>query len=71
MKDGNNVSGGGRLTCPFYEELDAILGHRAASCPPIIVDSGEPQESETSCDNSPSQNQGTVYYIVLLINYAP
>ena len=40
-----------------------LLGHRAASCPPIIVDSGQPQESETSCDNSPSRTK--VLYITL------
>ena len=40
MKDGNNISGQGRKTCPFYDELDAILGTRAASCPPVVLDSG-------------------------------
>ena len=40
MRDGNNVSGTGRTTCPYYEELDAILGTRAASSPPVLLDSG-------------------------------
>ena len=34
------MSGNGRATCPFYEELDAILGTRAASCPPIVLENG-------------------------------
>ena len=35
----NNVSGTGRTTCPFYEEMDNILGTRAASSPPVLLDS--------------------------------
>ena len=34
------MSGTGRTTCPWYEEVDAILGTRAASCPPVVLDSG-------------------------------
>ena len=33
------MSGKGRTTCPFYEEVDAILGNRAASCPAVLLDS--------------------------------
>ena len=40
MKDSNDISGRGRITCPCYDELDAILGTRAASSPPIVLDSG-------------------------------
>ena len=40
MKDSNRVSGNGRATCPFYDELDAILGTRAASCPPVVLENG-------------------------------
>lgn len=41
MKDSNNLTGRGRSSCPFYEELDTILGSRAASSPPVLLDSGE------------------------------
>ena len=37
VKDGNQVSGKGRVTCPLYEEIDNILGNRAASCPPVVT----------------------------------
>ena len=45
MKDSNGVSGKGRSTCPFYDEIDAILGTRAASSPAILLDSSERQSS--------------------------
>ena len=33
------MSGEGRHNCPFYEELDAVLGTRAASSPPAVLES--------------------------------
>ena len=30
--------GGGRTVCSFYEELDAILGSRAASQPQVVLE---------------------------------
>ena len=43
VKDNNNVSGKGRKSCPFYDEIDSILGTRAASQPVILLDSGTEQ----------------------------
>ena len=40
MKDGNGKTGGKRATCQFYEEIDAIVGTRAGSRPPLVLDSG-------------------------------
>ena len=51
VKDGNNVSGTDRKTCPFYDELDAILGTRAASSPPVLLDSGGGSLSATASIN--------------------
>ena len=48
MKDGNNVSGQGRKSCPFYDEIDAILGNRAASEPQIVLQSGTATETGTA-----------------------
>lgn len=39
MKDGNNKSGTNKTTCPLFDEIDEILGTRAASCPPRVVES--------------------------------
>ena len=47
MKDGNNISGTERKTCPFYDQLDAILGTRPASTPPVLLDSGGQSQSTT------------------------
>ena len=33
-KDHDSATGNGRQTCKFYENLDAICGHRPASTPP-------------------------------------
>ena len=39
MKDSNRVSGQNRIVCPYYDELDAILGIRAASSPAVLLES--------------------------------
>ena len=58
MKDRNNVSGTGRGTCPWYEEVDAILGTRAASCPPVVLDSGVSSISAPSPGSESEQPDG-------------
>ena len=40
VKDHNSLTGRGRTTCKFYDILDGILGHRPASAPVDILDSG-------------------------------
>ena len=53
IKDHNGETGRGRKTRKFYTELDRILGHRPASVPSSLLDTGdssstlvESQESE-------------------------
>ena len=53
IKDHNRETGRGRKTCKFYKEFDRILGHRPASVPASLLDTGdssstlaESQESE-------------------------
>ena len=48
MRDGNNISGRSRRSTPFYEELNAILGHRAASQPAVLLASGRDQDGEAT-----------------------
>ena len=35
------MSGSGRTTCPFYEEVGAILGTLAASSPAVLLESSD------------------------------
>ena len=51
MKDGNTVSGTSRKTFPYYEEIDSILGNRAASRPPTLLDSGGEPSVRNTNDN--------------------
>ena len=40
VKDHNGETGKGRMTMKFYRELDCILGHRPASVPATLLDTG-------------------------------
>ena len=52
VKDGNRTSGSGAdNSFPFFDEMDAVLGTRATSEPPILVDSGLP-DGAVSLDDS-------------------
>ena len=49
VKDKNGETGRGKKTCKFFEDLDKVLGHRPATCPPILLESlgtGEEEEEE-------------------------
>ncbi len=46
IKDNNKETGRGRKTCKFYCQLDAILGHRPATIPPSLLDTGSSQEAQ-------------------------
>ncbi|KAK7912491.1 hypothetical protein WMY93_012702 [Mugilogobius chulae] len=43
-KDSNNRSGRGRVTCPFYDELDRILGDKPSVTPIELLDSCSAEE---------------------------
>lgn len=48
IKNHNNRSGRNRKTCKFLPQLDAILGHRPSTTPPVVLD---------SCSSSSNQNE--------------
>ena len=52
IKDHNGETGRGRKTCKFYKELDEILGHRPASTPPVVLDSGTTSNTTTTLDSA-------------------
>ena len=72
VKDHNRETGRGRITCKFYAELDRILGHRPASVPLFLLDTGdssstqvEPQESEEETDGKNTTFHGRMVYVSL------
>ena len=49
--DHNGQTGRGRKSCKFYKELDAILGHRPASTPSVLLDTGSMSSSSSASDD--------------------
>ncbi len=47
-KDRHGKTGEGRSKWDFFDEIDAILGHRPATRPPIVVDTLESNTASTS-----------------------
>ena len=61
IKDHNNKTGNGRKQCKFYKELDCILGHRPASTPITLLDSGNSVTEaalDTDSDPDPEEANG-------------
>ena len=46
IKDNNNESGRGRKSFAHYDQIDEILGTRAASQPPVLLQSGGDEGGE-------------------------
>ena len=60
MKDHNGETGRGRKTCKYFKELDAILGHRPASVPAVLLDTGAASESTSAsvqAQDTPAQGE--------------
>ncbi|XP_071953110.1 uncharacterized protein [Antedon mediterranea] len=49
-KDNNEKSGRERITCPFYDLLDNILGDRALHNPPHVMEGGQRLNAEENQD---------------------
>ena len=64
-KNHNGITGNGRKTCKFYSQLDRILGHRPASVPSALLDSGEfnseSEEEETDGNYYTRENINEMY----------
>ena len=48
IRDGNRVSGTDRKTCPFYDDIDGILGTRAATEPVLLLESSIPNQTDSA-----------------------
>ena len=70
VKDHNGVTGNGRRTCKFYDKLDAILGHRPASAPSVLMDAGSSNlptaESHSQSQDDPEED-GNIHVTILTI----
>ena len=71
IKDNNNKTGRGRKSCKFYKELDKILGHRPASVPTVLLDTGDTHleleaESEEEVNGKEMNNYDVEYTCIPL-----
>ena len=46
IKDTRKKTGTGRKEWRYFEEMDAVLGHKPATQPPVVVESGEAAATE-------------------------
>ncbi|XP_071490667.1 uncharacterized protein [Diadema antillarum] len=53
-KKNNEKSGAGRQTCPFFDLLDDVLGHRPSIDPEVLVDTADIQGEESDDENDKS-----------------
>ena len=60
-KFSNNKSASGRSICPYCDEIDAIIGTRAATHPHILLESGG------SISNQQMQIYKVIYFIIVLM----
>ena len=56
VKDNNKETGRGRKTCKFFEELDLILGHRLATVPTSLLDTGDSPVSASTSNQEADTN---------------
>ena len=57
VKDHNGETGRGRKTCKF-KELDAILGHRPATIPAVLLDTGTTSHNASASTQDVSAAEG-------------
>ena len=58
IKDHNGVTGNARKTFKFYNKSDEILGHRPASAPAFLVDTGSPSHGTATAQSQKSDIEG-------------
>ena len=60
VKDHNNVTENDKKTCPFYDELDAFLGHWPASAPTVVLDASAGGISEEPMDETEEREEDDI-----------
>ena len=51
IKDSRNKTGTERKEWKFFDAMDAVLGHKPAIEPPVVVESGAEATTSTAADN--------------------
>ena len=57
MKDNNRQTGNNRYSCPYYNEIDAIIGTRPVSTPPIVLQSSAKRGDKASVPTTPQRSE--------------
>ena len=53
IKDGTNKTGARRKECRFFDAMDAVLGHKPATEPPVVEsEAGAEPNTSTAEDNT-------------------
>ena len=70
VKDNNGQTGRGRKTCKFFKELDYIFGHRPASAPDVLLDTGtiSVEQDEVSEEPVTNGNNCITTFTIISIN---
>lgn len=68
----NKESGAAPKTIPFFDELDDVLGTRASTAPPCLIDSGRKSSGETLIHTNDFYNKSgheiqSLFYCPILI----
>ena len=73
VKDNNGKTGKGRQTCKFYSRLDVILGHRPASVPSALLDTGDSSGTtpEIEDDSEEEEIDGRKSTLVMIHTHLP
>ena len=64
IKDHNGETGRGRKSCKFFKELDRILGHRPASVPSSLLDTGESSSTHAESEESEEEIDGKCIFFM-------
>ena len=56
-KDNNRQTGNNRHSCPYYNKIDAIIGTRPMSTPPIVLQSSDKQGDKASVETTPQRSE--------------
>ena len=65
VKDHNGDTGRGRKSCKFHKELDEILGHRPASAPAVLLDTGTTSKNDNTFYSQESAEEEGKYTNVI------